>query len=37
MLALDLAGIKAEPKLEKRSELALEYANSALDSARDAV
>ena len=36
MLALDLAGIKAEPKLEKRSELALKYADTALDSARDA-
>ena len=35
VLALDLAGIKAEPKLEKRSQLALEFANSALDSARD--
>ena len=32
---MDLAGIKAEPKLEKRSQLALEFANSALDSARD--
>jgi hypothetical protein len=35
-LAVDLAGIKTEPKLEKRSELALQYADSALDSARDA-
>jgi len=35
-LALDLAGINAEPKLEKRSELALKYADSALDAARDA-
>ena len=35
ILALDLAGIKAEPKLEKRSQLALQFANSALDSARD--
>lgn len=35
VLALDLAGIKAEPKLEKRSQLALQFANSALDSARD--
>ena len=34
-LAVDLAGIKSEPKLEKRSELALHYADSALDSARD--
>lgn len=35
-LAIDLAGIKAEPKLEKRSELALRYADSELDAARDA-
>ena len=35
LLALDLAGIKAEPRLEKRSQLALEFADSALDSARD--
>jgi hypothetical protein len=35
-LAVDLAGIKAETKLEKRSELALHYADSAVDSARDA-
>jgi hypothetical protein len=35
VLALDLAGIKAEPKLEKRSQLALQFADSALDSARD--
>jgi len=35
VLALDLAGIKAEPKLEKRSQLALRFADSALDSARD--
>ena len=34
-LALDLAGIKAEPKLEKRSELALKYAETAVDNARD--
>ena len=34
-LAMDLAGIKSEPKLEKRSELALQYADTALDSARD--
>jgi len=36
MLVLDLAGIKTEPKLEKRSELALRYADTALDTARDA-
>jgi hypothetical protein len=35
MLALDLSGIKSEPKLEKRSQLALRYADSELDSARD--
>jgi len=36
MLVLDLAGIKSEPRLEKRSELALHYADSQLDAARDA-
>jgi hypothetical protein len=35
-LALDLGSIKTEPNLEKRSEMALDYANTALDSARDA-
>src|SRR6185312_16361394 len=35
LLAADLAGIKSEPKLEKRSQLALQFADSALDSARD--
>lgn len=35
VLALDLAGIKAEPRLEKRSQLALQFADSAVDSARD--
>ncbi len=35
-LAVDLTGIKAEPKLEKRSELALQYADKAVDTARDA-
>jgi len=34
-LAIDLDGIKSEPKLEKRSELALHYADASLDSARD--
>ncbi len=34
-LAFDLAGVKSEPNLEKRSELALNYANSALDAARE--
>lgn len=36
VFAADLTGIKTEPKLEKRSELALRYADSALDTARDA-
>ncbi|MCU1335515.1 MAG: hypothetical protein JWO19_1096 [Bryobacterales bacterium] len=36
LLAVDLAGIKTEPKLEKRSELALRYADSEVDAARDA-
>ncbi len=35
-LAFDLASIKTEPNLEKRSELALDYANAALDQGRDA-
>lgn len=35
-LAFDLASIKSEPNLEKRSELALTNANTALDSAREA-
>jgi hypothetical protein len=34
-LAIDLAGVKSEPNLEKRSDLALTNANSALDAARD--
>jgi len=34
--AVDLSSIKTEPNLEKRSDLALDYANAALDSARDA-
>jgi hypothetical protein len=33
-LALDLGTVKSEPKLERRSELALQYANVALDSAK---
>jgi len=36
VLMLDLAGVKSEPRLEKRSELALHYADSQLDAARDA-
>jgi hypothetical protein len=35
MLALDLSGIKSEPKLERRSELALQFADSELNTARD--
>ncbi|HEY7337360.1 MAG TPA: hypothetical protein VH639_20885 [Bryobacteraceae bacterium] len=35
-LASNLAGVKSEPNLEKRSERALDNANSALDAARDA-
>lgn len=35
-LALDLGAVRGEPKLEKRSELALQYANSALDAAKAA-
>ncbi len=35
-LALDLSSVKSEPKLEKRSELALQYAASALDDAKAA-
>src|SRR5262249_10851218 len=34
-LATDLTSVKNEPNLERRSELALDYANSALDTARD--
>lgn len=36
VLAINLASVKLEPNLEKRSELALINANSALDAARDA-
>ena len=35
LLALDLTAIQSEPKLEKRSQMALQFADSALDSARD--
>lgn len=35
-LAADLAGVKSEPNLEKRSDRALDNANSALDAAREA-
>lgn len=34
-LAFDLSSVKSEPNLERRSERALDYANSALDAARD--
>lgn len=36
LYALDLGTIKQEPNLERRSDLALQYASSALDTARDA-
>jgi hypothetical protein len=36
VLAIDLASIKTEPNLEKRSDLALDNAGSALDQARAA-
>jgi hypothetical protein len=36
VLALDLTSIKTEPNLEKRSELALDYANTSLDQAKEA-
>jgi hypothetical protein len=36
LYALDLGAIKKEPNLERRSDLALQYASSALDTARDA-
>ena len=35
-MSWDLSSVKGEPKLEKRSELALQYANSALDEAKAA-
>lgn len=35
-LALDLSSVKNEPKPEKRSQLALQYANTALDEAKTA-
>ena len=35
MLAVDLASVRSEPNLERRSELALDYANQSLDAARD--
>jgi hypothetical protein len=36
MLAFDLASVKREPKLDKRSDLALRYADKAVTAARDA-
>jgi hypothetical protein len=35
-LAMDLNGIRGEQNLERRSELALDYAAAAMDNARDA-
>lgn len=35
VFAFDLGSIRTEPNLERRSELALDYANAALDQARD--
>jgi hypothetical protein len=34
-LAADLASVKAEPNLERRSEIALDYAHGSIDQARD--
>ena len=36
LLAFDLASVKQEPKLDKRSDLALEYADKSVSAARDA-
>ena len=36
LLALDFASIQQEPNLERRSQLAMDYANSSLDAARTA-
>jgi hypothetical protein len=36
VLAFDLNSVKLEPNLERRSELAMDNANAALDSAREA-
>jgi hypothetical protein len=36
LYATDLGAIKQEPNLERRSDLALQYASSALDTAREA-
>ncbi len=37
LLALDLTTIRNEPNLEHRSDLALDYANTAIDGAREAL
>jgi len=36
VLAFDLASVKEEPKLDKRSDMALEYADREVSAARDA-
>lgn len=36
VLAADLASVRSEPNLERRSEMALDYANQSVDAARDA-
>src|ERR1035437_5905058 len=36
LLAVDLASIQQEPNLERRSQLAMDYAGAALDTARTA-
>jgi hypothetical protein len=36
LYAIDLGTIKQEPNLERRSDLAMQYASSALDTAREA-
>ncbi len=36
ILAIDLASVKNEPNLERRSDLALDYVNQCVDGARDA-
>ena len=35
-LAADLGSVKTEANLERRSDLALDYANTSIDAARDA-
>ena len=36
LLSLDLTGVKSEPNLERRSQLAMDHAGAALDAARTA-